>query len=287
VLDEARRRLKGLSIDDWAAWVEGFRKEFIDTRMTVSGIEVALFRACLSRQGVTEHTYWGGSRDLLETDITIPFTGDLRVVEEWINAAAAKGFTAYKLKVGGKRDQDERLLLLVHGALQARVPGFRLRLDGNQGYSAASYRHFLSHIEKNAYAVELFEQPLPKDDFNGYEEIMKSSSISIFLDESVLNPDDATRAIDNNLCDGINIKIAKSGIKESSAILDLAMRAGKKLMIGCMIETMVGLSAAVSLAAGTDAFDFIDLDSVHFLYGRNAYPGIDIKGPTISVDQKS
>jgi L-Ala-D/L-Glu epimerase len=135
--------------------------------------------------------------------------------------------------------------------------------------------------------VEVFEQPLRRDDFKGYEKIVKTSSILILLDESILTIDDASRAIDNNLCDGVNIKIAKSGIAQSSAILDLARRSGKRLMMGCMIETMVGLSAAIFLAAGTGAFDFIDLDSTHFLHGRNAYPDVDIAGPTISVGQRS
>jgi hypothetical protein len=50
-----------------------------------------------------------------------------------------------------------------------------------------------------------------------------------------------------------------------------------------MIETMVGLSAAVFFAAGAGAFDFIDLDAVHFLYGENAYPGIGIVGPSFFI----
>lgn len=287
VLEEARHRLKGLAIEGWSTIVGEFRKTHIDTPMTVSGLEVALFRAYLSRNSISEHGYWGGSLTQLKTDITIPCTPDRQSVERWIRGAAAQGFIAYKLKVGGQEAEDERLLCLVHSALRVQVPGFRLRLDGNQGYQATAFLRFLNHIEKNGYPIELFEQPLLKDDFKGYEKIRNKSLIPIFLDESILSVDDARRAINNNLCDGINIKVAKSGLKESSDIIDLARRAGKKLMIGCMIETMVGLSASVFLAAGTGVFDYVDLDSVHFLYGRKAYPGIDIAGPTITVHQGS
>jgi L-Ala-D/L-Glu epimerase len=287
VLREARYRLKGLVIEDWSLWVGDFRKDHIDVPMTVSGLEVALFRACLSQHSISEHAYWGGSLTRLDTDVTIPYTPDRRSVERWIGAAAARGFTAYKLKVGGHREEDEELLSLVHSILLALVPGFRLRLDGNQGYRVAAFLRFLNHIEASGYVVELFEQPLPKGDFKGYEKIRNKSGIPILLDESILSVDDARRAIDNNLCDGINIKVAKSGLRESSIIIDLARRAGKKLMIGCMIETMVGLSAPIFLAAGKGVFDYIDLDSVHFLYGPNAYPGIDIAGPTITVYQGS
>jgi L-Ala-D/L-Glu epimerase len=148
VLVEARRRLKGLSIDDWEEWAKEFRKEHADTSMSASGLEVALFRAFLSQRGIPEHAYWGGSANRLETDITIPLLTDPEALASWIGAAADKGFTVYKLKVGGGRRQDEKLLSLVYGALQARVPGFRLRLDGNQAYSVDSFRHILSHVEK-------------------------------------------------------------------------------------------------------------------------------------------
>jgi L-Ala-D/L-Glu epimerase len=287
MLSEVRRRLIGRSVGDRERLIEQYRREFGDLRMTLSGLEVALFRAHMAGEVTTEYAFWGAATRCLETDITIPLGDDEPTIERWIGAAAAKGFSTYKLKLGGDRERDERLLSVVNATLQERTPGFRLRLDGNQGYSAAGFLDLLNHIEERGYSVELFEQPLRKDDFRGYEEVMKRRSTPIFLDESVCTAADAARAIDNGLCDGINVKVAKSGLKESRAIIDLARQAGKGLMIGCMIETMVGLSAAIFLAAGTGAFQVIDLDSVHFLYGRNECPGIAVSGPVISVLQKS
>lgn len=282
-LGDMRRRLIGGAIDQWEEWVGVFRRQYPDLRMTVSGLEVALFRASLAERGVDEFTYWGASKDRLESDITIPLGGDEEAIKKWVRAAASRGFRQYKLKVGGGRERDERLLATVCPLLLAEVPGFRLYLDANQGYSPSAFLDILDHIEKKGYAVALFEQPLPKDDLKGYEEIMKRRSIPVFLDESVCTASDAARAIDNGLCDGINIKTAKSGLLESKAIIDLARRAGKGLMIGCMIETMVGLSSAVFLATGTGAFNVVDLDSVQFLYGPNPYPGIAISGPVIAI----
>jgi L-alanine-DL-glutamate epimerase-like enolase superfamily enzyme len=286
-LNVANRELKGVSIDDWAEWTATYRNRWRDTPMTASGLEVALFRAWLKEQRKTEHSYWGGMRSRLDTDITIPYLTKEPALTGWIEAAAAGGFTAYKLKIGGDEQTDKALLNLVRSVLVRHVPGFRLRLDGNQCYSAAGFLRFLSYLDKSGHDIELIEQPLRKDDFRGYEEIMERIHVPILLDESVVSYEDAARAIDNNLCDGINVKIAKSGLLESHRLIQIARQAGKKLMIGCMIETIVGLSAAVFLAAGTAAFDFIDLDSVHFLHGENRYPGIEILGPTISVHQNN
>ena len=132
--------------------------------------------------------------------------------------------------------------------------------------------------------MSLFEQPLRRDDFRGFEEIRGRSRIPVVLDETVLSFDDAKRAVDNRLGDAINVKLAKSGIRDSLNIASLARQEGMKLMIGCMTETMVGLSAAMFLALGTGFFDFIDLDSAFFLFGRRASPGLSIKGPVIAID---
>jgi L-alanine-DL-glutamate epimerase-like enolase superfamily enzyme len=106
------------------------------------------------------------------------------------------------------------------------------------------------------------------------------AGVPIVLDETVFSPDDCRRAIDLRLGQGVNIKIAKSGIAGSADILRLARRAGLRLMIGCMTETMVGLSAGLCLAGGTGAFDYVDLDSVHFLHHRAR------RGDGIAVDGK-
>ena len=194
-----------------------------------------------------------------------------------------KGFAAYKLKVSGDVERDLKTVGLVQSILKEKAGDYRLRLDGNQGYTPETFLAFVDSLQGRRYAIELFEQPLRKDDFRGLAYIKERSPLPVILDESVAGIRDAQRAVDNNLGHGINIKIAKSGIAESMRILELAGRSGMKLMVGCMIETMVGLSSAIFMAAGSGAFDFMDLDAVHFLYGGNAYPGIVREGRAFIV----
>ena len=283
-LARARVSLKGAETGEGGGErVRLLRQDFPRARMTVSGIDVALFRASLKEEGVSEYAHWGGLKTRIETDITIPVLADRVPLVSWIDRAIGKSFVAYKLKVSGDTAVDRLLLATVHDTLKERVADFRLRLDGNQGYTAATYLDLISHIEEMGYEIELFEQPLRRDDFRGFEEIRGKSPIPVVLDETVINLDDARRAIDNGLAGGINVKIAKSGVAETLKIVDLAGRNGMKLMIGCMTETMVGLSAAMFLALGKGVFDWIDLDSVHLLYGRNEYPGVEVKGPMIAI----
>ncbi|OPY59218.1 MAG: L-Ala-D/L-Glu epimerase [Syntrophorhabdaceae bacterium PtaU1.Bin034] len=195
-----------------------------------------------------------------------------------------KGFNIYKLKVSGNPGHDREAVSSVYAMLSAKRPGFTLRLDGNQGYTDRAFLEFLDYLQKRDYRIELFEQPLRKDDLKGFEVIRKYSHIPIILDETAISLTDARRTIEHGLGDGINIKLAKSGINESARIADLARQNGMKLMIGCMTETMVGLSAAVSFAAGTGLFDYVDLDSIYFLYGKNEYPGIRREDPAFVMN---
>ncbi len=278
-LTQAAMRLKGKDIGDYGEHVADMRKRFPHALMTVSGLEVALFRASLVSRGLSEHMHWGGASRRITTDITVPFLTDAGLLGRWLSFAIKKGFTTYKLKVSGKTEQDRYVLSFIYEYLKDRLPAFRVRLDGNQGFTSESCLAFLDWADAMRYTIELFEQPLPMDDFRGIAAVTQRSAIPIILDESVLTVADAQRAADNGAGHGFNIKTAKSGIGASAAIMQLAGRHSMKLMIGCMVETMCGLSAAICMAAGTGAFDFIDLDSVYFLYGSNRFPGIDIAGP--------
>ena len=278
VLREARPCLAGMKLDDYPAWLEAFRRSHAAFSMTLAGLEVALFRAGLAARGADEWRHWGGRCERIETDITIPFLTDPRVLGEWLEQVAKVDFRTYKVKVSGAIDDDLAVVRTVREKLMRSGQPFTIRLDGNQGYSDESYLVMLDRLEREGVEVELFEQPLGKDDFAGLKRITRRSRLPVILDETVCDAAACRRVVDEQLGHGVNIKIAKSGIAESAAILQTARQAGLKLMIGCMTETMVGLSAGIFMAAGTGAFDYIDLDSVHLLSQRRKCEGIRVAG---------
>ena len=271
--------LHGVPIADCESFIAELRKRYPHHPMTISGVEVALFRAYLASMGKTEHDYWGGRKTTLETDITIPITDDVDFIRRWLRYCFRKGFSAFKLKVRGDVERDKEMLSIVYRELSDNLKDFTVRLDGNQGFSVKTYAQFTEAIRKAGYAIELFEQPLPKDDVKGQKVVKLFSPFPIILDETVVTALDVTRAIEEDLAHGVNIKIAKSGILESAAILAIAEKQDLKLMIGCMTETMTGLSAAINLAAGTGAFDYVDLDSIFLLYHKNKFENISLHGP--------
>ncbi len=278
ILGQAREMVTGNRIDDYSQILARLRKRHPTFHMTLAGLEVAMFRAALPMAPAAEWRHWGSRSRALETDITIPFVPNGDELKVWLNRIMPWGFTTYKIKVSGRIDRDMAFLNSVWEILRASLPHFVIRLDGNQGYTARSYARMICALEKAHIEIELFEQPLRKDDFAGLRRIRGVGRAPVVLDETVFCGEDCRRAIDSDLGDGVNVKIAKSGLAESAVIMRLARQAGLKLMIGCMTETMVGLSTGIRLAAGSGAFDYVDLDSIHFLHHPPRTGGIAIDG---------
>jgi|GEM_PF-132994 len=278
IIRAERPRLTGRRAADFPVITAELRERHPLFPMTVSGLETAVWRAWLRNTGKSETDWFGGATQRIETDITIPHTTDGEALAAWTEQAARKGFTVYKLKVTGRKADDSRLIASLASILKALGVHYTLRLDGNQGFTEAACLAFADHVVKKGYPVELFEQPLQKDDRHGLREVTKHSPLPIILDETVFSAEDMEMAINEGLGHGVNIKTAKSGITGSLSVMKLAKNGGLKLMAGCMTETMTGLSAGIAMAMGTAAFDYIDLDSVHFLHHRKRYGEITVEG---------
>jgi L-alanine-DL-glutamate epimerase-like enolase superfamily enzyme len=278
MIEASRPGLIGRSASEYAGIAIELRREYPQMPMTASGIETALWRAWLAFSGKDEWKWFGGASDTIETDITVPVTRDEAFICRWVGRAVRAGFTTYKIKVNGDAEKDRWLIGRVVTLLKHAGKGFSLRLDGNQAFSVRSCLGLCEHVNREGCPVELFEQPLKKDDLSGLKELTRSSPLPVILDETVFSRRHLETVINEGLGHGVNIKVAKSGISESLAIIDLAKKSRMKLMAGCMIETMTGLSAGILMAMGTHAFDYIDLDSVHYLHHKNRYGDIVIDG---------
>jgi L-Ala-D/L-Glu epimerase len=284
VLRGARAALVETDIAEYPAILRKLTALHGRFHMTLAGLEVALFRAALAARGEDEFQHWGGRQGRLETDITIPFIPKGNAMKEWMSRIAPVGFRVHKVKVSGDVETDMAFVLAVRKALDASGRPYVIRLDGNQGYTAQTYQRMLRALAKARVAAELFEQPLRRDDYAGYKALAGCREIPIILDETVFNPADCRRVIEQNLGDGVNIKIAKSGIAGAAAIIRLVRKAGLKLMIGCMTETMVGLSAGICMAAGTGAFEYVDLDSAFLMEKAGRARGIGIDGDSFVME---
>lgn len=175
----------------------------------------------------------------------------------------AKGFPVLKIKVG--RDNDAEILAAVREATDKP-----LRVDANEGWH--DKEQALEKIRWLAgLGVELIEQPLPAAMIDETAWLRERVEIPIIADEAVKTAGDIPRLA--GAYDGVNIKLMKAGgVQEAIRMIHVARAMGMKIMLGCMIESSVAVSAAAHLSP---MVDYADLDG-NLLISNDPFAGITV-----------
>ncbi|MBP7707588.1 MAG: dipeptide epimerase [Candidatus Aminicenantes bacterium] len=177
----------------------------------------------------------------------------------------ASAFGVFKIKVGTPDDRK-----IIEGIRE--VTDKPLRADANEGWKTKEQA--LEMIEWMApRGVELIEQPLPAVQLEDYAWLKERSPIPVFADESLIQPSDLPRIAP--YFHGVNVKLMKcGGVQEAVRLAAMARTLGLKLMIGCMVETSVGISAGAAVAS---LFDYADLDGT-LLISNDPFRGVQVVG---------
>ena len=172
----------------------------------------------------------------------------------------AKDFLVYKVKVGVENDVE--MVKAVREVTDANI-----RVDANAGWSAEEALEKIDQLKE--YRIEFVEQPVDPKDKAGLKKLKEKAGIPIIIDEQLMTSKDIPDFV--GLCDGINIKLAKcGGIREALRMIHVARAHGLKVMLGCMIESSVGIAAAAHLGS---LADFLDLDG-NLLVSNDPYEGL-------------
>ncbi len=234
-----------------------------------AAVETAILDAMARIEGIPVRDLLdGASVDALETDVTIAIAAPAKMAElarVWV----ARGFRALKVKVGKDVDADARALEAVGRA----APTATLRVDANAGYSAAEAVDLAHACERLGLRVECWEQPCAADDLDGMTEVAAALDAPVIADESVKTLEDVRVLVRRRYADGVNLKLAKSGGPLACLAIGIAARAaGLRLMVGGMVETRLGMTAASHLACALGGVDFVDLDTA-WLLTEDPYEG--------------
>ncbi len=270
-LQAAAAALQGRRIDDPGEVCREFSPAFAGNHAGLAALEMALLDICSRVWGIPLYQLFSPAAAYkpqlsFATDITIVI-GSLEEARTAARQFAARGFTAFKIKIG----RDEELDLSRILAVRAIAPDSKLILDANMGFSADRMLAFLDRLDQSGARPALLEQPVPKHDWQGLAAItaaLAGSGTLVCADESVGSLADARRAIDAGAVSAINIKFMKSGILEGAEIARLASSQGISLMLGAMMESALSITASAHFAAGLGCFDFIDLDTTFFIKGE-------------------
>ena len=225
-----------------------------------AGIDLALHDLIGKKMNLPVHKLLGIKKKEIVTSYTIGLDTIKRMLEK---VKEAKGFQVYKVKVGVAND-----LKMVESIRE--VTGARIRLDANCGWSTKEAIKKLKVLEQ--FDIELIEQPIPPGNLEDLRMIRENTDIPVFVDEWMMTSKDIPQY--KGIADGINIKLMKcGGIREALKMIHVARACNLKIMIGCMIESSVGIAAGAQLAP---LVDYLDLDG-NLLVSNDPYSGLKLK----------
>ncbi|HEU0298473.1 MAG TPA: dipeptide epimerase [Longimicrobium sp.] len=257
---------------DAAAQGDPFALERIDTALHHAlahngsarvAISAALHDLIGKRLGLPVWKMWGLDPAAPPSCFTIGID-DIEVMRQKVREAAA--YSILKIKVG--TPDDFEILRMI----REEAPEKTLRVDANTGWTAKQAIAAMPILAD--FGVEFVEQPLPAHDLAGLKLVRDNSPLPIIADESCEVAADVAKLA--GVVDGVNIKLAKCGsLREAVRIAHAARAHGMSVMLGCMIESTLGIAAAVQVAP---LVDYVDLDGAALLASD------PFRGPGIEAD---
>ncbi len=234
----------------------------------LAGLDMALHDLCGKLLGIPVYRWLGlnpGRTPL--NSYTIGLDALPVMIEK---TRAARNFPVLKIKVGVPGDVE-----MVH-AIRQETDAV-LRVDANGGWS--SVKEAVDAINGMAdCGIELVEQPLPRGHLRELRQVRENVDIPLFADEDARTVRDIP-ALAGGI-DGVNIKLMEcGGIREALRMIHVARALGMKVMLGCMVESSLSLTAAAHL---TPLADYADLDA-NLLLRNDPFKGFESNRGVITL----
>lgn len=233
-----------------------------------SAFDIALHDLAAKAAGLPLFEYLGGVRRPITTDITIGI-GSPEEMAAKAELFTNQGAQVLKVKLGKAPEADIARIRAIRDAVGSETA---IRVDANQGWSYDNAVRALQGLQ--VFDIEFCEQPMRSHDDHLLTQLRSETTIPLMADESCYDHRDALRLAIQGACDYVNIKLSKSGgIAEALRIQETAGQYGIPCMIGGMLESRVGLSAAVHFAYAAPNVRFYDMDTC--LIGHLEDPVVD------------
>lgn len=243
-----------------------------------SGVECAVADLAARERGLSVLSSFSGADAVHDSSGTPHIRTDmtLSVAEPRSLAALSAeyvtaGFGCLKIKASAAQDTVAGLR-----AVRAAVgPAITLRIDANQAWDAETAIRVIRAAEDEGLGIELVEQPVAAHDIDALAAVAAAVDTPIMADESVRTARDVRMIADRRAAALVNLKLAKTGgLAEALVAAETARSAGLGVVIGCMMESHVGVTAAAHLAAAVAPDVVHDLDAAFWLRRSPVIGGI-------------
>lgn len=273
--------LVGLDIDNLEEIMKVIHNSIYGNNSAKAAIDVAIYDLFCKKYGLPLYKFLGGYKTSLTTDITIANDTVEQMVRKSLEAIM-DGYTYLKVKIGNDIDLDIDRVKAVRKAVRR---GIKIRVDANQGWRPKEAVSIIRKFEDMGLDIEFVEQPVNAWDLDGLKYVTDNVETKILADEAVFGPSDAFKIIEKRAADLINIKLMKcGGINNAIKIYNMAENMGIRCMMGCMLESRIGITAAASFAASKSNMIKADLDTMLLFEQDTIIGGASIIGNTITIN---
>lgn len=276
-LEEARQAIEQQTLGNPAALWERLLPVLGHNRFALCALDEAAHDLWGKLKGQPVWRLWGLElKDMPLSDYTIGIDSIEKMVAKM---KEFDGWPIYKIKLGTGNDLDIVRELRKHTDAVFRI-------DANTAWSAEQTIAIAPELK--SLGVEFLEQPLPAGDWDGMKRVFKECALPVIADESCLVEEDVDRC--HEFFHGVNIKLTKAGgLTPGKRMIERARELGLQVMVGCMNESTVGISAIGQLLP---LLDFVDMDGavliaediasgVHLDKGRAVFPDTNGNGITM------
>ena len=239
-----------------------------------AAVDIALHDLVGNIMGQPWWKIWGfNPDDAPHTCYTIGYDASDDVVNEKIEEASWTKIL--KVKLGMTEKEDKRMINLIRAKTNTVIC-----IDANQGWKDKHYALDMVNwlAERN---VNMIEQPMPKLLIEETAWLTERSPLPIIADEACQRLTDIPNL--KGVYHGINIKLMKcTGMREAREMVSLANALHMKIMVGCMTETSVAISAAAQIAPKVE---WADLDG-NYLIANDCFDGMKLVDGRITLEDK-
>jgi len=252
------RLITSLPVEDYRSRQEWLEQTFPQSYALQAAVDTAFWDLYGQQLQQPLWQLFGGRRELAVSSYTIGIS-DLAVIPEKIREA--QPYPILKIKLG--TDYDSEIMQAIRSETD-KV----LRVDVNEGWKTLddAKRGVDWLVREN---VEFLEQPMPANQLDDIARLREFSPLPLVADENSVRPEDIPGL--DGIYDGINIKLMKcGGLSNARKMVDLAQKHEFVIMLGCMVETSIGISAMAQLGSFAR---WLDLDG-NVLLANDPYRGV-------------
>lgn len=274
--------IKGMDIEEFDPLMKKLHSCIYKNSSAKAAVDIALYDLYGKHFKIPLYKLFGGADKELESDITISVNPPEEMAEDAI-AYVKRGYNILKTKVGVDSELD---IVRVKKIREAVGYDVRLILDANQGWDAKEAVKAIRKLENMGMNIELVEQPVKAHDIDGLKYVTDNVETPIMADESLFSPEDAFRILKLRAADILNIKLMKcGGLHNALKINAMAESCGVKCMMGSMIESKIGITAAAHLACGKLNITRADLDAVDLMAEDPIDGGVIVSGSKLILSE--